>query len=66
VINVTVSAAQAPNALTAGEAVKRVEGTITKVRQLVGDLDKERNQPTTSLTYSRYGVEGTDLGVWDP
>jgi len=41
----------------------RVEGTIEKVWQLVGDFDKERNQATLSLTYTRYGVAGTDLGV---
>jgi len=63
VINVTVTAVQASSTLSAGEVVGRVEGTIAKVCQLVGDFDKERNQPTTSLTYSRYGVDGTDLGV---
>ena len=63
VINVTVTAVQAPSTLSAGMVVGRVEGTVAKVCQLVGDFDMERNQPTTSLTYSRYGVEGTDLGV---
>jgi hypothetical protein len=43
--------------------VVRVEGSIVKVCQLVGDFDKERNQSTISLTYTRYGVAGTDLGV---
>jgi len=41
----------------------RVEGTIAKVCQLVGDFDRERNEPTPSLTHTRYGVAGTDLGV---
>lgn len=43
--------------------VARVEGTVAKVCQLVGDFDKEQNQSTISLTYTRYGVAGTDLGV---
>ena len=62
-IKVDVTAVQASTMLSAGEVVGRVEGTIAKVCQLIGDFDKERNQPTTSLTYSRYGVDGTDLGV---
>jgi hypothetical protein len=54
---------EAPLASTDGETVSRVEGTIAKVCQLVGDFDRERNQSTTSLTYTGYGVAGTDLGV---
>jgi len=54
---------EAPLASTDGETVSRVEGTIAKVCQLVGDFDRERNQSTVSLTYTRYGVAGTDLGV---
>jgi hypothetical protein len=40
-----------------------VEQHATKVCQLIGDLDLERNEQTTSLTWTRYGVAGTDLGV---
>jgi len=43
--------------------VVRVDGSVSKVCQLVGDTDIERNESTTSLTYTRYGVAGTDLGV---
>ncbi len=43
--------------------VVRVDGSVSKVCQLVGDWDMERNESTASLTYTRYGVAGTDLGV---
>lgn len=43
--------------------VERVEQSVVKVCQLVGDFDRERNQSTSSLTFTRYGVLGTDLGV---
>ncbi len=34
-----------------------------KLEQLVGEIDRERDEPTRSQTYSRYGLEATDLGV---
>jgi hypothetical protein len=43
--------------------VVRVDGSVSKVCQLVGDWDIERNESTMSLTFTRYGVAGTDLGV---
>jgi hypothetical protein len=43
--------------------VVRVDGSVSKVCQLIGDWDIERNESTISLTYTRYGVAGTDLGV---
>jgi hypothetical protein len=43
--------------------VVRVDGSVLKVCQLVGDWDIERNEPTVGLTFTRYGVAGTDLGV---
>lgn len=52
--------------MTGGEVdytVVRVEGSVVKVCQIIGDFDRERNQSTTSLTFARYGVAGTDLGV---
>ncbi len=45
------------------EIVVRVDGTIAKLCQLIGDFDRQMNQPTLSLTFTRYGVAGTDLGV---
>lgn len=50
-------------ALEDDKIVVRVDGSIEKVSQLVGDFDIERNESTLSLTYTRYGVAGTDLGV---
>jgi hypothetical protein len=35
----------------------------TKINQLVGDYDREKDQPTENRTFSRYGLEATDLGV---
>jgi hypothetical protein len=35
----------------------------TKIAQLVGDYDRERQEPTLNLTWSRYKLMGTDLGV---
>ena len=36
--------------------------TTAKVCQLTGDFDKERQEPTLSRTFGRFGVPGTDLG----
>jgi len=35
----------------------------TKIAQLIGDVDRERQQPTQNLTWTRYKLAGTDLGV---
>ncbi|MDR1516544.1 MAG: DUF4185 domain-containing protein [Dysgonamonadaceae bacterium] len=35
----------------------------TKICQLTGDFDKHLNESTLSQCYSRYSIEGTDLGV---
>ena len=35
----------------------------TKINQLTGDFDKHLNKPTKSLSYTRYSIEGIDLGV---
>lgn len=35
----------------------------TKIMQLVGDYDRERQEPTMNLTWTRYKLYGTDLGV---
>lgn len=39
-----------------------IPGSTEKLEQLLGEEDKERHQPTLSRTFSRFGVEGTDLG----
>ena len=53
--------APAQNAAT-GPVIRYVSGSTVKVEQLVGEEDKERHQPTLSLTSTRYGIQGTDLG----
>lgn len=35
----------------------------TKISQLVGDVDRERNESTLNETFKRYGLKATDLGV---
>jgi hypothetical protein len=37
--------------------------SAVKVCQLVGDFDRERNEPTRDLTMTRYKLATTDLGV---
>jgi hypothetical protein len=39
-----------------------VPGSTVKLEQLVGEEDKELHQPTRNPTFSRYGLQGTDLG----
>src|ERR1700693_3705304 len=48
---------------TATEPVLRyVAGSTVKVEQLLGEEDKQLHRPTLSRTFTRYGIEGTDLG----
>ncbi len=35
----------------------------TKIAQLIGDYDRERQTATTNMTQTRYGLVSTDLGV---
>jgi hypothetical protein len=37
-------------------------GSTTRIEQLIGDVDRQTHRPTLSLTETRFGVEGTDLG----
>jgi hypothetical protein len=39
-----------------------VPGSSVKLEQLIGDLDKEKHQPTLSQTFSRFGLEGANMG----
>jgi hypothetical protein len=43
-------------------AIRFVAGSTVKMQQLLGEEDKERHQLTLSLTWTRYGIRGTDLG----
>jgi len=42
--------------------IRYIAGSTVKVEQLVGEEDKERHQPTRSRTFSRFQIQGTDLG----
>jgi len=42
--------------------VRYVVGSTIKVQQLLGEEDRQLHQPTLSRTFTRYGIEGTDLG----
>ncbi len=39
-----------------------IRSSTTKLEQLIGDTDKQRRAPTLTQSFSRYGIEGTDLG----
>lgn len=39
-----------------------VTGSTTKLEQLIGDVDKQKNAPTRNQTFTRYRIQGTDLG----
>lgn len=40
-----------------------ISSHAVKICQLVGDFDKELKKPTQNLTWTRYKLAGTDLGV---
>jgi Domain of unknown function (DUF4185) len=42
--------------------IRFLAGSTVKMQQLLGETDKEKHQPTLSLTETRYGIRGTDLG----
>jgi len=43
-------------------ALHYMDDSTVKVGQLIGDEDKERHKPTPTQTFTRFGVEGTELG----
>jgi hypothetical protein len=43
-------------------ALHYIDDSTVKLEQLIGDEDKERHKPTASQTFTRFGVEGTELG----
>jgi len=43
-------------------APRFIAGSSVKVAQLIGEEDKELHKPTISQTFTRYGMEGADLG----
>jgi hypothetical protein len=52
-----------------GKPLKEIDPDVivvtrgTKISQLTGEYDRERKQPTQNKTYSRFGLQSTDLGV---
>jgi hypothetical protein len=42
--------------------LRYVAGSTAKIQQLLGEEDKQFHRPTLSQTFTRYGIEGTDLG----
>ncbi len=42
--------------------LRYMPGSTMKVEQLLGEEDKQLHRPTLSQTFTRYGIEGTDLG----
>jgi hypothetical protein len=53
-----VAAAQS----VSGPALRYIATSTVKVEQLLGEEDKQLHQPTLSRTFTRYAIEGTDLG----
>jgi len=61
---------QTPPSTTAPPAVQQkpesqviISARASKIAQLIGDVDRERQQPTLNLTWTTYKLAGTDLGV---
>lgn len=61
---VATSATQStsPQTVNTGPALSYEPGSTIKLEQMLGQEDKQLHQPTLSQTYTRYGIEGTDLG----
>lgn len=45
------------------QQVQYVPGSTIKIEQLIGDTDRQRKALTSNLTYTRYKLNSTDLGV---
>jgi len=53
----------APTATPAREvALQYVSDSTVKLEQLIGDQDKAGHKPTGTQTFTRFGIEGTELG----
>jgi Domain of unknown function (DUF4185) len=61
-MNPKLTAVPGAQATPAAPVIRFVAGSTVKVEQLLGEEDKERHQPTLGLTWTRYGIQGTDLG----
>ena len=61
-LSLTAVAIAQQTAAPAAPVIRFVAGSTVKMQQLLGETDKEKHQPTLSLTETRYGIRGTDLG----
>lgn len=53
----------APKTLEVVQTDVEITQRATKLEQLVGETDRQLDEPTRNQTYSKYGLEATDLGV---
>src|SRR5512135_3203370 len=60
--NVLAAAPAITPVIPSANRIVYVDGSTQKVCQLVGEIDKEFNQPTFNQTETRYGLVGNDLG----
>jgi hypothetical protein len=51
------------NLLQGQRNIRYVEGSTEKIEQLIGDWDRERNEPTNNRTFERFQLPNTDLGA---
>jgi hypothetical protein len=58
----TARPAFGPTPPASDPVLRYVAGSTTKLEQLLGEQDKQFHRPTLSQTFTRYGIEGTDLG----
>ncbi|MGV3616244.1 MAG: DUF4185 domain-containing protein [Fimbriimonas sp.] len=49
--------------LVASPSIDVVPGSVAKVSQVTGEMDRERNKPTDNQTETKFGLRGTDLGA---
>jgi hypothetical protein len=61
-MNLRLAGIRGMQGTAAAPVIRFVAGSTVKVEQLLGEQDKEKHQPTLSLTWTRYGIQGTDLG----
>jgi hypothetical protein len=61
-VAVTQNNGAAAQPAATGPMLRYMPGTTIKVEQLLGEQDKQLHKPTLSRTFTRYGIQGTDLG----
>jgi hypothetical protein len=54
--------ASKPGGNSATPLISYLPGSTVKLEQLNGEEDKQLHQPTLSQTFTRYGIQGSDLG----